>query len=78
MLIALAAYGFLLTAIALGALPQLGLIALASVVLTAKAARDLIRHADQPQQLVPAIKLTIGAAWLHGLLLAAALTFSAP
>ena len=68
-----AAYGFLLWAGGAGFLPRLSLIALASAVLTAIAARDLLRHADQPQLLAPAIKLTIGAATLHGLLLAGAL-----
>jgi 1,4-dihydroxy-2-naphthoate octaprenyltransferase len=68
-----AAYGFLLWAAGTGLLPRLSLIALASAVLTAIAARDLLRHAEQPQLLAPAIKLTIGAATLHGLLLAGAL-----
>ena len=67
------AYGFLLWAIGAGLLPRWALIALASGVLTAMAARDLLRYPDRPQLLVPAIKLTIGAATLHGLLLAAAL-----
>jgi 1,4-dihydroxy-2-naphthoate octaprenyltransferase len=67
------AYGFLLWAIGAGLLPRWALIALASAVLTAMAARDLLRYPDRPQLLVPAIKLTIGAATLHGLLLAAAL-----
>jgi len=67
------AYGFLLWAAGAGLLPRLSLIALASGVLTAIAARDLLRYPDRPQLLVPAIKLTIGAAALHGLLLAAAL-----
>lgn len=68
-----AAYGFLLWAAGMGLLPRWALIALASAVLTTMAARDLLRHADQPQLLAPAIKLTIGAATLHGLLLAAAM-----
>ena len=67
------AYGFLLWAVGAGLLPRWALIALASAVLTAMAARDLLRYPDRPQLLVPAIKLTIGAATLHGLLLAAAL-----
>jgi len=71
--IGVTAYGFLLCAIGAGLLPRWALIALASAVLTATAARDLLRYPDRPQLLVPAIKLTIGAATLHGLLLAAAL-----
>jgi 1,4-dihydroxy-2-naphthoate octaprenyltransferase len=68
-----AAYGFLLWAAATGLLPCPSLLALGSAVLTAIAARDLIRHAEEPRLLVPAIQLTIGAATLHGLLLASAL-----
>ena len=71
--ISTAAYGFLLSAVGAGWLPRVALLALASVVLTGVAARDLVRHAGEPQRLAPAIKLTIGAAILHGLLLAAAL-----
>jgi len=67
------AYGFMLWAVGAGLLPRWALIALASGVLTAMAARDLLRYPDQPTLLTPAIKLTIGAATLHGLLLAAAL-----
>ncbi|HSC06657.1 MAG TPA: prenyltransferase [Steroidobacteraceae bacterium] len=66
------AYGFLLWAATAGLLPRFALIALASGALTAIAARDLIRHAEEPQRLGSAIKLTIGAATLHGLLLASA------
>jgi len=71
--IGMVAYGFLLWAVVTGLLPRWALVALASAVLTATAARDLLRYPDRPQLLVPAIKLTIGAATLHGLLLAAAL-----
>jgi 1,4-dihydroxy-2-naphthoate octaprenyltransferase len=67
------AYGFLLGAVVAGWLPRSALVAVASAVMTGIAARDLVRYADQPQRLLPAIKLTIGAATLHGLLLAAAL-----
>lgn len=71
--IGVVAYGFVLGAAGAGLLPRLALIALASAVLTGIAARDLLRYPDQPQRLVPAIKLTIGAAAMHGLLLGAAL-----
>ena len=40
-----------------------------------QAARVLFAHAAQPQALAPAIKLTILATSLHGLLLAAVLAF---
>ena len=71
--IGVVAYGFLICAIGVGWLPPVALLALASAALSAKAARDLLRFPDQPQRLVPAIKLTIGAANLHGLLLASVL-----
>jgi 1,4-dihydroxy-2-naphthoate octaprenyltransferase len=75
--IGLAAYGYLAVAAAVGALPAECLIALASVALTAKAGADLVKFAEQPRQLALAIKLTIGAASLHGMLLAGALFLSA-
>ena len=71
--IGLAAYGFLAGAAALGYLPRLCLIALASAVLTGRAGAALVRLAQRPAELAPAIKLTIAAASLHGLLLAVAL-----
>ena len=71
--IGVVAYGFLLWAAGSGWLPRVALIALGSAAMTGFAARDLLRYPDQPQRLVPAIKLTIGAATSHGLLLAAAL-----
>jgi 1,4-dihydroxy-2-naphthoate octaprenyltransferase len=71
--IGVGAYGFLLWAVGAGWLPRVALIALGSAAMTGIAARDLIRHAGELPRLVPAIKLTIGAATLHGLLLAAAL-----
>jgi 1,4-dihydroxy-2-naphthoate polyprenyltransferase len=71
--IGMAAYGFLLTVAASGHLPRLCLVALLTAPLTLKAGADLLKFAAEPQRLVAAIKLTIGAATLHGLLLAAAL-----
>ena len=71
--IGVAAYGFVLWAVGSGWLPRMALIALGSAVMTGFAARDLLRYPEQPLRLLPAIKLTIGAATLHGLLLAAAL-----
>lgn len=78
LVICAAAYGFLVAAVLAGSLPRGALIALVSAVLSGSAAASLVRHADAPRELVPAIKLTIGAASLHGLLLAAALILWAP
>lgn len=74
--IGLAAYGFLLAAAVAGYLPRLCLVALLTAALTFKAGADLLKFALQPQRLVVAIKLTIGAAILHGLLIATALFVS--
>ena len=71
--IGVAAYGFLLAAVAGGYLPGISLLALLPAALTLKAGTDLVKFADEPRQLAPAIKLTIGAAAGHGALLAAAL-----
>lgn len=72
-LIPLAAYGWLIGAVLAGALPWLALVALAPAVLSARAARDVLRWADRPGALGPAIQSTIAAASLHGVLLAAAI-----
>lgn len=74
--IAVAAYGWLLIAVAAGLLHGLALAALLPAVLSARAARDLLRFAERPQQLAPAIQQTIAAASLHGVLLAGALVAS--
>ncbi|MDH3315786.1 MAG: prenyltransferase [Betaproteobacteria bacterium] len=74
--IGIAAYGFLLAAAVAGYLPRLCLVALLTAALTLKAGVDLLKFSAQPQRLVAAIKLTIGAAALHGLLLASALFLS--
>jgi 1,4-dihydroxy-2-naphthoate octaprenyltransferase len=55
------------------ALPDLALLALASVVPGFSATRVLLRHARHPEALDPAIRATIGAALLHGVMLAGAL-----
>jgi 1,4-dihydroxy-2-naphthoate octaprenyltransferase len=68
-----AAYGFLVWAATAGPLPRISLVALGSAALTAIAARDLLRYSEEPRLLVRAIRLTIGAAALHALLLAFAL-----
>lgn len=73
-LIAAAAYAWLAGAVLVGALPSLALVALAPAVLSAQAARDVVRLSATPRDLAPAIQKTIGAATLHGMLLAAAIT----
>jgi len=67
------AHGWLLGAVALGALPWAALVALVSLAPGLAATRGLLAHAAQPAQLVPAIRATIGAAMLHGILLASGL-----
>ena len=56
-----------------GALPALAAMALVSAVPGMKATAVLLRHARRPDALDPAIRATIGAALLHGAVLAAAL-----
>jgi 1,4-dihydroxy-2-naphthoate octaprenyltransferase len=55
------------------ALPWPTLMALASVVPAAAGARELFKYVAEPHRLAPAIRATIGAALLHGLLLATGL-----
>lgn len=74
--IGLAAYALPAILVALGALPSLVLLSLLPAPLTALAARDLLRHADEPARLTPAIQRTIAAASLHGLLMACALALA--
>ena len=69
MLVAALAYTWLLLSVALGWLPQFALLAMLALPLSLKAARLLLRHAAQPQQLGGAIKLTIAAMLAHGVLL---------
>lgn len=76
-LIALLCYGWVAAAILLGQLPFAAALSLLPALASLKAAQNLARHAGQPPQLTPGIKLTILAASLHGLLLAAALAFFA-
>lgn len=76
-LIAVLCYGWVLSMTWLGHLPAVALVSLLPALASVQAARNLARHAAQPAQLVPGIKLTILAASLHGLLLAVALAFFA-
>jgi 1,4-dihydroxy-2-naphthoate octaprenyltransferase len=74
--IALIAYGWLILQVGRYNLPQACAAAALTLVLSLNAARLLREHAEEPAELAPAIKLTIAAANLHGLLLAAALAFA--
>jgi 1,4-dihydroxy-2-naphthoate octaprenyltransferase len=71
--IGVAAYGWLIGAVLAGLLPGRALPALVAALPSVVATRELLRHAAQPQALAPAIRMTIAAALLHGLLLAGAL-----
>ena len=51
-------------------------VALLALPLSVQAARLLLHHAAQPQQLGEAIKLTIGAMMVHGTLLSLAFILS--
>jgi len=72
-LIAALAWTIFIALVIAGLLPVIALIALSPAVLSYKAAVILIDHADHPQQLVPAIQMTILAMLAHGALLSAAL-----
>lgn len=65
------ACSWLIGAVVLKALPRTALIALAALPPAFAATRQLLAHASRPAELVPAIRATIGAALLHGLLLSA-------
>ncbi|WP_332675699.1 prenyltransferase [Aromatoleum sp.] len=73
--IALVAYGWLMLQVGRNNLPQACAAAALTLVLSLHAARMLREHASEPRALAPAIKLTIAAANLHGLVLAATLAF---
>lgn len=72
-----AAYLWLVAAAAAGAIPALALGGLLAAPLSLFAARQLILYGGRPptSRLLPAIKATIAAAHLHGLLVAGALLF---
>jgi 1,4-dihydroxy-2-naphthoate octaprenyltransferase len=75
--IAIAAAWLLTTsALARDCLPPSALVALVALVPAAFAARVLLKHADSPAVLAPAIKATIVAAILFGLVLSAVLVVS--
>jgi 1,4-dihydroxy-2-naphthoate octaprenyltransferase len=77
-LIALLCYGWVLAMVLAGQLPAPALVALLPALASFKAQAILQHHAGQPPALVPAIKLTILAAVLHGLLLAVVLALTGP
>lgn len=77
-LIALLAHGWLLAQVVGGYLPGYALVATLTLPLSLLASASLLRDASRPARLVPAIKQTILAANLHGLLLVAALLAAAP
>lgn len=74
--IALLAYIWLVVQVGRHNLPQASAAAALTLVLSFHAARALREHATQPQLLAPAIRLTIAAATLHGLILAGTLSFA--
>lgn len=74
--IAAIAYAALATLVATRALPALALAGLLAAPLSFRAAVLLVRHASQPQALAPAIKTTIAAACLNGLLVSLGLILS--
>ncbi|NOT19216.1 MAG: prenyltransferase [Sideroxydans sp.] len=67
------AYGWLLLSVLMNELPALALLSFLALPLSVQAARLLLQHAAQPQQLGDAIKLTIAAVMMHGALLSLAL-----
>lgn len=74
--IAALAYGMILFMVAKNQLPIYAAAGALTLPLSFNAARQLLTHASQPARLVPAIKQSILAANLSGLLLAAGLFFS--
>ncbi len=75
-LIASLAWLTLLALIISGVLPLLASISAIPAILSIKAARELLQNADTPQQLAPAIQMTILAMLAHGALLTLALVMA--
>lgn len=71
-----AAYLWLAGAVIWGVVPAIAAVGLVPAVLSAIAATRLVQHANNPAQLAPAIKATIAAANVHGLVVSAALVLS--
>lgn len=76
-LMACAAYAGLIAMVGWGVLPTWCLLGLLALPLSAHAGRELMRHAETPARLVPAIQSTIGAMLGHGLLLSIGLWLAA-
>jgi len=76
-LTAVMAWLVFLLLIVYGLLPTIALVAILPAFLTFQAATILIRHANHPQHLVPAIQMTILAMLTHGILLSIALVVDA-
>lgn len=73
MALALAAHSVVLVAILGGALPASCSLSFVALAPSIRAARQVMRHAAEPRALAPAIRATIVAAHLHGLVLAVGL-----
>ncbi len=73
-----AAASTLAAAVMAARLPTLALLAAAPLLLSLIAARDLLAFAEQPHRLRRAIRATLAAAFLHGLVLAGALVLVRP
>lgn len=71
------ALGMLLVLVQRELIPSAALISALPMLFSLKAAAILRRHADQPNKLLPAIRLTISAMLAHGILLAILLWWSA-
>jgi len=76
LLIALAAGPVTLSGVARTCLPTTALVSLLAWIPAGFAARELFRYADSPAGLAPAIKATIAAALVHGVLMTGALILS--
>lgn len=75
LLIAIVAHAWLIAMVAIELLPQKTAAAAMTVALAFPAGRDLLEYASQPAELGPAIKRTIVAALVHGVILAGVLAF---
>jgi len=65
-LLVLTAYGSLVAMVGSGLLPHWCLLGIIPLPLSLHASAELLRHAEQPGRLAPAIKSTIGAALAYG------------
>lgn len=62
-----------MTWVVLDVLPPMALLSALPLGIALRAGLQLVEHAHAPQKLEPAIKMTIGSAILHGMLLSLAL-----